>query len=262
MYAEAISVIAGGAIGLGILLWPLVNPKPKFADSFIVPAALGLWATHAVFAVSRLEGMGQDSRVFGAVFFALVTTGALVRWWNSSQLLWFVLAAVSGFVAILQVMLEIGIADKHPEPTTVLTAIWLAVILQILRRRGTSEMNSGIWLGLPLGTLLVPSAAIAVGRVDYYGAETLDWVRLWVVLVAGIGFTLLGTSKRITGFLIPGAIAYVFAVFPQLFVDLGLIVPRWVLFAVFGAILLSVAARYEHLQTLRNESGSWNRVFK
>ena len=91
---------------------------------------------------------------------------------------------------------------------------------------------------------------------------TADWVRMWTVLAVSVLLTVVGASQRIAGLLWPGAIAYVLCTFPQLFTDLDLVIPRWVFFAFLGALLIATATRFERLQQLRKQAGSWDAVFR
>ncbi len=262
-YAESISLMSVGVLGSALFLLPMYSAyKPAVARALMI-FAIALWFIHYFRVGVGIDGYGQDSAYIVAVYFVLISASALVLWNRNRQMLAFVAGVVAGVFGIFSAVGAAGLGDDAPEFVTVPSAIWVAGMLWLLRKQSRGEMNSGIWLGIPLGTVLIPSASVAVANLENTSGDSIyDWVRFWTVLVLSLVFTIFGTSRRITGLLIPGAVAYVLAVFPQLFIDLGLIVPRWVLFAVFGGLLISVAARYERLQALRTETGSWRKVFR
>lgn len=262
-YAESISLMSVGLLGSALFLLPMYSSYKPAVDRSLMIFAIALWFIHYFRVGIGIDGFGQDSAYIVAVYFVLISASSLVLWNRNRQMLAFIAGVVAGVFGIFAAVGAAGLGDDVPEFVTVPSAIWLAGMLWLLRKQSMGEMNSGIWLGIPLGTILIPSASVAVANLDNSSVDSIyDWVRFWSVLVLSLAFTILGTSRRITGFLVPGAIAYVLAVFPQLFIDLGLIVPRWVLFAVFGGLLISVAARYERLQALRAETGSWRKVFR
>jgi hypothetical protein len=140
-------------------------------------------------------------------------------------------------------------------------ALWFVICLTLLHRR-SEHLNSAVWFGIPFGTILIPSAASAIALVQSNPGANLNWVRFWTVLVVSLVGAISAARFRFAGVLVPSAIAYVLVTFPQLFVDLQLIVPRWVFFAILGGLLIVIAARFERLQQLRKETGSWSEVFR
>lgn len=263
-YADEIALLIGGAFAAFVFLYPAFVPVPKAWELSLNIGAIALWAIHFLRVgtdVNLFEGSNNSYVI--SIYFALIAAAALGQWNKSRQILAYLLGVGAGVIAIITAISISGLGNNDPEYVTFPAALWLALMIWVLRRQSAIDMNSGIWLGIPLGMALIPSAAIAVTELDMaYRIEVIDWARFWVALVAGLAFTIIGTSKRITGLLIPGAVAYVLVVFPQLAIDLGLFIPRWVLFAVFGGLLISVAARYERLQKLREETGSWRKVFR
>lgn len=263
-YADELALLIGGAFAAFVFLYPAFVPVPKSWVLSLNIGAIALWAIHFL-------RVGTDVNLFDdsnnsyviSIYFALIAAAALGQWNKTKAVLSYLLGVAAGVFAIFAAVSAANLGNNDPEYVTFPAALWLALMIWVLRKQSNEEMNSGIWLGIPLGMALIPSATVAVAEVDM-GTQTqsLDWIRFWVVLLAGLTFTLIGTSQRITGLLIPGGIAYVFVVFPQLAIDLGLFLPRWVLFAVFGGLLISVAARYERLQKLRVETGSWRKVFR
>jgi hypothetical protein len=109
---------------------------------------------------------------------------------------------------------------------------------------------------------LIPSAAVAVALVDV-NEETTNtaWARFWLVLVTSIVLVVSGTKFRKAGLLTPGAVAFALVAFPQIWVQLSLIIPRWVFFALLGSLLITVAARFEYVQKIRRVSESWIEKF-
>lgn len=263
-YADELALMIGGAFAAFVFLYPAFVEVPKSWSQSLSIGAVALWLIHFFRVGTDINiDFGGNSAYVLSAYFGLIAAAALGQWNKTRQILAYLLGVGAGVIAIIISVSIGGFGNNDPEYVTFPAAIWLAVMIWVLRRQAASEMNSGIWLGIPLGMALIPSAAIAVTELDMgYQIETIDWVRFWVALSAGLAFTVLGTSRRVTGLLIPGAITYVLVVFPQLAVDLGLFIPRWVLFLVFGGLLISVAARYERLQKLRDETGSWRKVFR
>ncbi len=193
-------------------------------------------------------------------YFAIIATTSLVCWFASSNLIQFIAGAASGAMA-LAVLVSNTIHDRvsGPEPYSFTIAVWLALCLTLLRRRH-GQLNSAVWFGIPFGTVLIPSAISAVPLAQMQPGDAMSWTRLWTVLVVSLIGTIAAANFRFAGVLWPSAVAYVAATFPQLFVDLNLVVPRWVFFAILGVLLILTAARFERLQQLRRESGSWSEV--
>ena len=154
------------------------------------------------------------------------------------------------------------VPNAELELSTAPVAVWLFLCLAALRRTLTSTLNSAVWLGIPLGALMIPSAAASVAEIEFNAGTSYDWARMWIMLGASVGLTLIGATQRIAGLLWPAVVAYLLCTVPQLFVDLGLGIPRWVFFALLGSLLIATATRFERLQKMKQEAGSWDAVFR
>ena len=195
-------------------------------------------------------------------YFGIIAITSIVCWLASSNIVQFIAGAAAGSMSVV-FLIQNTLHDRinGPEPFTFAIALWLIGCLYLLKRK-VAHLNSAVWFGIPYGTLLIPSAVYSVAGASGYPNDPLSWWRLWVVLLVSLVGTVVAANLRFAGVLWPSAIAYFASTFPQLFVDLQLVVPRWVFFAILGALLILTAARFERLQQLRKESGSWSEVFR
>jgi hypothetical protein len=226
---------------------------------FLTVYGITVWFFGYFFLSTNLYQSANNWEMF--TYFGVIAATSLVCWFASNNLLQFIAGAASGAMA-LAVLVSNTIHDQvsGPEPYSFTIAIWLALCLTLLHRRH-GQLNSAVWFGIPFGTVLIPSAVAAVPLAQMQPGDAMSWTRLWTVLVVSLIGTIASANFRFAGILWPSAVAYVAATFPQLFVDLNLVVPRWVFFAILGVLLILTAARFERLQQLRRESGSWSEVF-
>jgi len=257
------SILIPTIVGAVLYVLPLVrkfaNPQLEIAVNV---AAVSTW--FSTFSLSQNQNRADVSvaYIFGA-FFIVIAAASATRWLAGQGIIHFVISVSAGVFAVSTILGEALGPYDTPEYLAIPIAVWLFIALWVLRSRATTRINSAIWLGIPFAAAIIPSSLIAVASLtDDRGVTTGDWARLWIVLIIGVSGTIFGASKRIAGILWPATAAYVLSTFPQLFVDLGLIIPRWVFFAFLGAILLVTAARFERLQKLRAETGSWSEVFR
>lgn len=256
--ALTLSAVAGASLFL--------LPLGRFAAVRELYALVAAWTVWGCGFVLNVGAVFTDERVGSYplfVYFAVIAAAGLARWQVRNSVLGFVTGAVAGSTSVAILVLELaGDTLRGPEPISFPIAVWLLLCFLALRHR-QPELNSGVWLGVPLGVAMLPSAAFAVAALQALQSPLVtDWVRLWVLLGLGMAFTVVGTERGVTGLLWPGAISYILVSFPQIWIDLGLVLPRWSFFAVLGVVLLVIAARFERLARLRKEKGSWGEVFR
>ena len=227
---------------------------------FFTVYGVTVWLFGYFFLTTQLFNDDHGWELF--TYFSVIASTSMVCWLKSRNIIQFIAATASGSFAVA-VLISTTYTNRidGPEPFSFAIAAWLLFCMLVLRSR-EAHLNTAVWLGIPYATVLLPSSAYAVAAVANDASLTLNWIRLWTVLVASLAGTILGANFRVAGWLWPSAVAYVLATFPQLFVDLNLVVPRWVFFAILGVLLILTAARFERLQQLRRESGSWSEVFR
>jgi len=247
---------------LGAIAYMWTTVKSDAREAVARTFAIAMWFLGFTTAVAPLDNSNLEQKL--ATYFGLITVVAATRWVQSTGVGHFVVAVIAGTLTTFNIAIAVFADDtSNPEAITLPIALWLAVSMLALRLRSVHPINTGVWLGIPLAVALIPSAAASVALVEASSRQDQTaWIRLWVVLLSSLILTIVGASKRISGLLWPGAIAYIASTFPQLFIDLELIVPRWIFFAVLGALLITTAARFERLQKLRSEVGSWSEVFR
>jgi uncharacterized membrane protein len=176
----------------------------------------------------------------------------------------FIPALVTGVVSLFVFINELGgEAIRGPEPVTIPIALYLLLSLVIRQMKSGHQVNSAITLGIPFSFGYLPSAVVSVIILDSSeNVGTMDWLRLWLVLAVGILAIVVGAKRQLAGLLYPGAVGFSLAVLPQIFVNLSLYVPRWIIFLVIGVILILIAVRFESLKSFREISKSWFKRLK
>ena len=247
-----------GSVAFLSRLLPWRAVPAMLADAF----GISLWALSWM-SLSSVYFEGASHAYPMITFFFIIAAAGAVRWLQFDEIIGFLLSISSGAVGLAILVVEVARDSlRGPEPVTFTLALWCFLAFALLRRR-TPDLNSAVWLGIPFATAMLPSAAAAVVLLQNPdGVLTMDWVRFWGLLVLGAVMTVVGTEWRISGVLWPGALAYLFTALPQLWVDLGLPIPRWVFFAFLSLLLIVLAARFERLNRLRAEMGSWSDVFR
>lgn len=258
-----ISTVVLALLGSALLLAPVFASArfDRLRMAFLT-AAISVWVTSAMAIGSLNFSDAAVSKLSMTVYFVVVTAALATHWLQRNNGLAFIALNITGVIALLNILDYINTSRFEIEVTTIPVAMWLLATMLVLRWRRANDLNSGIWIGIPLAAALLPSAATSVLQLQLEPVTTADWVRMWTVLGVSVVLTVAGAAKRIAGLLWPGAIAYVLCTFPQLFTDLDLVIPRWVFFAFLGALLIATATRFERLQQLRRQAGSWDAVFR
>ncbi len=224
--------------------------------------ASALWLMFFISFNSKNSMRGiDDPENMMAMFFAVIAASGLARWVLVRHVSHFVVGVVAGvFAVITLVNVVLGENISGPEEFSLPTALWIGGCLWAFKARSMNRQNSAVWLGIPLAVGLLPSAVAAVPILEFE-PDNRAWVRFWTVLVLGVSLTIAGSLRRVSGLLWPGVATYLAATVPQLFIDLEVIVPRWIFFALLGGYLLWTAARFEKLQHEKEQKGTWSDVF-
>ncbi|WP_304453497.1 SCO7613 C-terminal domain-containing membrane protein [Nocardiopsis sp. YSL2] len=152
------------------------------------------------------------------------------------------LAVVGGLLMLIALWTVLAAWDVGAaEAYTVVPALAALVLGWEWSRKAEVPPSSWAAYGGGLALLLLPTVGLVLG------AEDLFW-RVPAVLVAGLAVAVWGLRRRLQAALVIGGAALVLtslrAFGPPLW-DLALLLPNWVPFAVVGALLLVVGARYE-----------------
>jgi hypothetical protein len=252
--------LVGAVVGAVFILAPVVRSERfEYLRVETTFAASTLW--FLTFGIGNSILIQDDSdRIPIIMTFFIILTAALALRWNFEQYrAYFVGSVLSGSAAVVtfsnQYILD---AFDEPEAVTLPLALWLLTAFAVLQKRSDQTLPSFLTWGLPLCVAIIPSAAVAVALVDVNEvSSTTAWVRFWVVLAISIALTVSGARLKVTGLLVPGAISFALVAFPQIWVQLSLIIPRWVFFAILGALLITIAARFEYIQKISKASSSW-----
>jgi len=267
-----VTVIALTLIGSIIaVLGIIVRNFPKSFATLPIVSAGALWSTTYVIASmindeTFYSSVGQVHLSQYTFFFLWLMMSASFSflWWSSNSLGHFIPALVTGVVALFIFINELGgEAISGPEPVTIPIATYLLLLLVIRQMKNKYEVNSAITLGIPFSFGYIPSAVVSVIILDTSeNIGTMDWLRLWIVLAVGIAAIVYGARHQLAGLLYPGAVGFSLAVLPQIFVNLSLYVPRWIIFLVIGILLILIAVRFESLKSFRDISKSWFKSLK
>lgn len=225
-----IAVVAGVAVAAPRLRSPLL----EYAE---VPAAV--WALTALLlsagAGTRLEVIALSQAVLGVIMLASAVRPH--RWWLAA------VGALLMFGALWTILAAWEVTTV--EVYTVPPAIAALVVGWEWDRKAVPAPSSWLAFGGGLVLLLLPTAALALAE------EGVDW-RVPAVLAAGLAATVWGLRKQLQAALVLGGLALVLASLrafgPPLW-DLAQLLPNWVPFAVAGAVLLAIGARYESTLT-------------
>ncbi|NYJ34230.1 SCO7613 C-terminal domain-containing membrane protein [Nocardiopsis aegyptia] len=152
------------------------------------------------------------------------------------------LAVVGGVLMLIAMWTALAAWDVGvPEAYTVVPALAALVLGWEWSRKAAIPPTSWAAHGGGLALLLLPTVGLVLGGQD------LLW-RVPAVLVAGLAVAVWGLRRRLQAALVIGGAALVLtslrAFGPPLW-DLTVLLPNWVPFAVAGALLLLVGARYE-----------------
>lgn len=248
------------AISLGaiVMVAPLFAVIRKLESNrfFTITAAVAWYATTDPSNRSLFEQpISETVTLFS---FAIISVALTLRWWKEINPGFFISAVLPGCMAVgYGVNTFLAPSFDGPEPVTFSVAIYLVMILQLLVYRTKDPHNSFVVWGIPLTVVLVPSsiAATALLHTDFPGAT--EWLRFWSVILVSVTAILLGLRTNLSGVLIPGIIGFAIVLLPQIFLRLSNIVPRWIIFGVIGVLLITIAARFEHLQRLGRDTSKW-----
>lgn len=255
-----ITLVGGAVVGSLLLLIPNL-----FSNRFASWSTQGTIAASTVwffvFGAGNSVMIDRDSDRFPIlmVYFIVIAAALFARWTYEKHTIYFVGGLIAGIGAVISFSNQFVLPYlDNPEGVTLPLALWLLIAFQLLQSRTADRLPSLLSWGLALGVALIPSAAVAVALVDVNENTTnTAWARFWLVLVTSIVLVVAGTKFRKAGLLTPGAVAFALVAFPQIWVQLSLIIPRWVFFALLGSLLITVAARFEYVQKIRQVSGSW-----
>lgn len=222
--------------------------------------------TSAAFWFAFNSGLGQlgfeespDLKVV-SLLIAAISISLAIRWWFAITPAFFISSVFSGALAVGILAGDSFMENASgPEPITLSIAVYLAIILQVLRLRSKQPHNSFILIGIPFSMALIPSALVSIRLLAESSSSSNEWARLWIVVAVSVAAVALGLKLQKSGLLIPGAVAFIFAAIPQVFIRLSVYVPRWIIFGVIGILLITVAARFEHLQKFGRDTRSWFR---
>jgi hypothetical protein len=152
------------------------------------------------------------------------------------------LAVVGGLLMLVAMWTVLAAWDVGvPEAYTVVPALAALALGWEWSRKAVVPPSSWAAYGGGLALLLLPTVGLVLGEQD------LLW-RVPAVLATGLAAVVWGLRRRLQAALLIGGSALVLtslrAFGPPLW-DLALLLPNWVPFAVVGAVLLVVGARYE-----------------
>jgi hypothetical protein len=152
------------------------------------------------------------------------------------------LAVVGGLLMLVAMWTVLAAWDVGvPEAYTVVPALAALALGWEWSRKAVVPPSSWAAYGGGLALLLLPTVGLVLGEQD------LLW-RVPAVLATGLAAAVWGLRRRLQAALLIGGSALVLtslrAFGPPLW-DLALLLPNWVPFAVVGAVLLVVGARYE-----------------
>jgi hypothetical protein len=248
------------AISLGaiVMVAPLFAAIRKLESNrfFTITAAVAWYASTEISNRSYFEQpISETVTLFS---FAIISIALTLRWWKEINLGFFIAAVLPGCMAVgYGVNTFLTPSFDGPEAITFSVATYLVMILQLLVYRTKDPHNSFVVWGIPLTVILFPSsiAATALLHTDFPGAT--EWLRFWSVILVSVTAILLGLRTNLSGLLIPGVIGFAIVLLPQIFLRLSNIVPRWIIFGVIGVLLITIAARFEHLQRIGRDTSKW-----
>ena len=253
-------IIVSAFVGAAIMLAPILPiVRDRKLSKYFTLSAVSFW-----FAINN--GIGQlgyenapDLKVV-SLMMAAISVSLAIRWWFVISPAFFIPSVITGSISVAIFAGDTFMKDASgPEPITFAIALYLVAILQILRVHSKQPHNSFIMIGIPLSVALIPSSLVSIRLLADSNPSSTDWIRLWAVVAVSVGAVALGLKLQKSGLLIPGAIGFVFAAVPQVFIRLSVFVPRWIIFGVVGILLITVAARFEHLQKFGRDTRSWIR---
>jgi hypothetical protein len=262
-----VTFVALAIIGSVIALLPVIMRNfPKSLQTLPIVAAGALWvSTLAIGSLANdeiyLSTVGQVKLSEYTFFFLwlMMSTSLSILWWQSNSLGHFIPAIITGSISLLVLVNSIaGESISGPEPITLPIALYVLLTLLVRQSKSEKHIKSAITLGIPFSIGYIPSALVSVVILDSSETVgTMDWLRLWIVLLVGITAIIVGAKRHLAGLLYPGTVGFSMAVLPQVFVNLSLYVPRWIIFLVIGIVLILVAVRFESLKSFRELSRSW-----
>lgn len=252
------TVAAGVLVGAALMLAPTLGSiRNMHIHRYLTVAGAVTWyATNEISnRVIFTETISQTVTLFALTTISLALS---VRWWVSKAVAFFIPAAIFGSIAVgFGVATFVAPSFEGPEAVTFSVAIYLWLFTNLLGRKTGEVHNSFIVWGIPLLVALVPSALYSNAMLFDANPDTMKWIRFWAVVAASVGTLVIGLKSQKSGLFIPGAIAFSIISLPQIFLRLSVYVPRWIVFGLIGILLITVAARFEHLQKLGRDTSRW-----
>ncbi len=254
------TIMVGVIFGSALMILPMVGVMRKLQLQRYLTVA-GAVAWYATTEISNRvvfeEGISDSVTLFSLT---LISLSLSIRWWNETTKPFYITAVVFGSIAV-----GYGVATfvtphfDGPEAVTLSVAVYLWLMARVLSSRTSEIHNSFIVLGIPLIVALIPSAMYANSMLYSQSPTASEWLRFWAVTGVSVILLVLGLRLQKSGLFIPSAIAFAIVALPQIFLRLGAFVPRWTIFGVIGILLITIAARFEHLQKLGRDTSRWFR---
>ena len=253
-------IMVGVIFGAALMISPMIGAirKLQLQRYLTVAGAVAWYATTEI--SNRVVFKDGISKTITLSALTLISAVLLARWWNETTKPFFITACAFGSVAV-----GYGVANfvapsfDGPEAVSLAIAAFLLIMAKVLQMRTSELHNSFVVWGIPLIVALIPSAMYANSMLYSQSPTASEWLRFWAVTGASVTLLLLGLRLQKSGLFIPSAIAFAIVALPQIFLRLGAFVPRWIIFGVIGILLITVAARFEHLQKLGRDTSRWFR---
>jgi hypothetical protein len=251
-------ITVGVLFGALLMLAPIFEQFKKFnVQRFLtVVGAVAWYATTEI--SNRVIFEDGISEPITLTALSVICLSISSRWWVETSMPFFISGAIFGCIAVGYGVGNFVAPDfEGPEAVTFSIALYLWLFAQLLSRRTGEIHNSFVVLGIPLLVALIPSALYSNAMLFDQSPATSEWIRFWAVLAVSVSALLIGLKSQKSGLFIPGAIAFAIVSLPQIFLRLGAFIPRWIIFGVIGVLLITVAARFEHLQKLGRDTSRW-----
>lgn len=253
-------LVYGTALGALIMAAPALKRIDNLnLNRFFTLTSAVLWI--ALFSGLNQQTMSGPVQVNSMIgFFGLIAIGLFVRWSGEVHIGYYIPTLIFGSIAIALVVVDKLAPDfEGPEAVTFSIATYLLAMALLFNRRTGVTHKSFVTLGLPLLVALIPSALVANALLFVDKPDSLMWTRFWTVIAVSVACLILGLKLQKSGLFLPGAIGFAIVSLPQIFLRLSVIVPRWIIFGVIGILLITIAARFEHLQKLGRDTSRWFR---
>lgn len=252
------TIVFAVSIGSLIMVAPLISRirEMNLGRFFTIAGAVAWYVTTLVSNRIVFENEIENSVTLFAL--SVISLSLTIRWWKEISKGYFITGIIFGCIAVAYgVNTFIAISFDGPEAVTFSVAAYLLLMAQVLIRRTRDPHNSFIVWGIPFSVALIPSALVANALLFTEYPGKTEWLRFWAVLLVSVLALTFGLKLQKSGLFVPGAIAFAVVSLPQIFLRLSVYVPRWIVFGVIGVLLITVAARFEHLQKLGRDTSRW-----